>query len=212
MVRQTRAEHTRHALITAAATEFDQHGYAGTSLAAVTKAAGVTMGALTFHFRTKADLAVAVCAEGETVTRAALDRMIAELAPDLRSVVELCLEITRLLGAEVSVRAAARLAQERATAHDRWHSVWTAALRDLLKRIRAADGLNGDAEDLELLAVYLMAGAEAFVRAGHPAGSVQKQLGCLWTLTLDGFPGAPRQPLCAPDRGPSTRTCRDLLI
>ncbi|WP_329488591.1 TetR family transcriptional regulator [Kitasatospora sp. NBC_01246] len=71
-MKQERAQHTRRALLRAAAGEFDQHGYAGTSLSRVSRAAGVTMGALTFHFPTKASLADAVRADAVELTRAAL--------------------------------------------------------------------------------------------------------------------------------------------
>ncbi|MEC4015043.1 TetR family transcriptional regulator [Streptomyces sp. H27-D2] len=199
-MRQTRAERTRQTLIAAAATQFDQQGYAGTSLSGVTRTAGVTMGALTFHFPAKADLADAVCAEGETATREALAHVMTDRTPGLRSVIELTLELTRLLEDEVSVRAAARLAQERATAHAHWHAVWTEALHELLRKVRAAKGLQVDAEELELLAVYLMAGAEAFIRSGHKGTNVQEQLSCLWVLVLAGVPGAAGEILRAPPR------------
>ncbi len=50
MVRQLRAEQTRHALIAAAAAEFDRHGYAGTSLSRICKAA--------WHHHGRADLSL----------------------------------------------------------------------------------------------------------------------------------------------------------
>ncbi|MGV9266406.1 TetR family transcriptional regulator [Kitasatospora sp. NPDC003701] len=71
-MKQERAQHTRRALLRAAAGEFDRHGYAGTSLSRVSRAAGVTMGALTFHFPTKASLADAVRADAVELTRAAV--------------------------------------------------------------------------------------------------------------------------------------------
>lgn len=75
MVRQERAVRTRQALLDAAAEEFDRHGYEGTSLNRVCRAAGITIGALTFHFSTKAELADAVQSQGRIITRAALDSM-----------------------------------------------------------------------------------------------------------------------------------------
>src|SRR3989337_2793252 len=50
MVSQERAERTRQRLLQGAAAEFSLYGYGGTSLQRISKAAGVTMGALTFHF------------------------------------------------------------------------------------------------------------------------------------------------------------------
>ncbi|MCE0444850.1 TetR/AcrR family transcriptional regulator [Streptomyces tricolor] len=48
----------------AAARRFDRHGYDGTALNHICAGAGVTLGALTFHFRSKAALASAVVDEG----------------------------------------------------------------------------------------------------------------------------------------------------
>ncbi|MFG2313276.1 TetR family transcriptional regulator [Streptomyces sp. NPDC048566] len=74
MTRQERAVRTREALIEAAARLFDQDGYEVTSLAAVTALAGVSAGALYFHFATKADLA-------DAVVEAAMARLRSILGP-----------------------------------------------------------------------------------------------------------------------------------
>ncbi len=183
MVKQVRAERTRQALIAAAAEEFDRQGYAGTSLAAVHRACGVTMGALTFHFHAKADLATAVCREAEHLTRRAL----ACLAPveSLPPVAEFTFVVARLLEEEVAVRAAARLAREQ-TVTPCWQTVWRSALRELVAPTRRMPGGGGEAlaDRLELLAVYLTAGAEAALRAGRPGRDVQTELVRLWALVL----------------------------
>jgi TetR/AcrR family acrAB operon transcriptional repressor len=58
MVRRTKqeAQQTRHALLDAAEAVFEQRGVAGTSLQEVAEAAGLTRGAVYWHFRDKADL------------------------------------------------------------------------------------------------------------------------------------------------------------
>ena len=58
MVRRTKqeAQQTRHALLDAAERVFERRGVAGTSLQEVAEAAGVTRGAVYWHFRDKADL------------------------------------------------------------------------------------------------------------------------------------------------------------
>jgi TetR/AcrR family acrAB operon transcriptional repressor len=58
MARRTKleAQQTRHALLDAAESVFEQRGVAGTSLQEVAAAAGVTRGAVYWHFRDKADL------------------------------------------------------------------------------------------------------------------------------------------------------------
>ncbi|MFC9505296.1 TetR family transcriptional regulator [Streptomyces sp. NPDC057002] len=186
-----RAERTRQALIAAAAVEFDRQGYAGTSLSAVHRACGATMGALTFHFPAKADLATAVCREAEALTGEALARL--EPAGPLPPVAEFTLEVARLLEQEVSVRAAARLTREQAVP-SHWYTVWRAALRELVAAAREAAGARPAPDELELLAVYLTAGAEAALRAGRTGAEVQAQLKCLWALVHSSkeCPAGPR--------------------
>jgi TetR/AcrR family acrAB operon transcriptional repressor len=58
MVRRTKeeAQQTRHALLDAAEAVFERRGVSATSLQEVAEAAGVTRGAVYWHFRDKADL------------------------------------------------------------------------------------------------------------------------------------------------------------
>ncbi|WP_078890623.1 ScbR family autoregulator-binding transcription factor [Streptomyces sp. NRRL B-1381] len=63
MTKQERAARTRQALIRSAAAVFEQHGYAQARLAQISSGAGVSTGALHFHFDNKAAVAQAVVAE-----------------------------------------------------------------------------------------------------------------------------------------------------
>ncbi|MFE9406415.1 ScbR family autoregulator-binding transcription factor [Streptomyces sp. NPDC006530] len=60
MARQERALRTRNALIESAAEQFDRDGFETASLATISARAGVSNGALHFHFASKAALAGAV--------------------------------------------------------------------------------------------------------------------------------------------------------
>ncbi|MFD9637528.1 ScbR family autoregulator-binding transcription factor [Streptomyces violascens] len=60
MARQDRAVRTRHALIHSAAEAFERHGYVQATLMDISAAAGVSVGALHFHFRSKAEVATSV--------------------------------------------------------------------------------------------------------------------------------------------------------
>ncbi|MET7987644.1 MULTISPECIES: TetR family transcriptional regulator [unclassified Streptomyces] len=196
MVRQLRAEQTRHALIAAAAAEFDRHGYAGTSLSRICGTAGTTMGALTFHFPTKCDLAEAVRAAGDAATLAALGTIAAVPRPGVQVVIDLTMELARLLERDVTVRAAGRLAQEQTAGPAQRPAGWVRVLRDLLERARSeTDGIqvpcDRDLRDMELLVAYLMAGAEASVRSGAAGGSASQELRALWAfLTCGGLHAA----------------------
>ncbi|MCB5165711.1 TetR/AcrR family transcriptional regulator [Streptomyces bambusae] len=74
MARQERALHTRRALIEAAAEVFHREGFEPTVLAAVSARAGVSTGALHFHFAGKGELAAAV----EAVAAERLGRLTAD--------------------------------------------------------------------------------------------------------------------------------------
>ncbi|MEU9115954.1 TetR family transcriptional regulator [Streptomyces sp. NPDC048483] len=187
-MRQERAEQTRRALIAAAGAEFDRHGYAGTSLARISATAGVTMGALTFHFPSKAGLADAVQAAGAATTRAALCRLAAQPVPALQSVIDLTHALAQLLAETVGVRAASRLSRERPGTCVTWRSLWLPALQDALARADAEHGPHAGLKDLETLVVYLVSGAEEVIRAGGQSAGVRDQLTRIWAVALAGTP------------------------
>ncbi|GAB3038546.1 hypothetical protein GCM10027052_17460 [Parafrigoribacterium mesophilum] len=54
---QPRSAHAREAILAAAAVEFDEHGYAGTSIASIAARAGTVKGHVQYHFRTKSTIA-----------------------------------------------------------------------------------------------------------------------------------------------------------
>ncbi|MFI7406883.1 ScbR family autoregulator-binding transcription factor [Streptomyces sp. NPDC049541] len=70
MVKQERAARTRKALVQAAAEVFAQDGFVLASLTSISKKAGVSNGALHFHFESKQALARAVEDEANAVVRA----------------------------------------------------------------------------------------------------------------------------------------------
>ncbi|MEU3554286.1 ScbR family autoregulator-binding transcription factor [Streptomyces fragilis] len=74
MPRQERAVRTRNQLLTEAASSFRRHGFSRSRLTEISRNAGVSSGALYFHFSGKEELAAAVEAEAiETLRSAALD-------------------------------------------------------------------------------------------------------------------------------------------
>ncbi|MGW6062033.1 ScbR family autoregulator-binding transcription factor [Streptomyces sp. NPDC055189] len=63
MVKQDRAIRTRRTILTAAASVFEERGYQAATITDILDTAGVTKGALYFHFQSKEDLAYGVMAE-----------------------------------------------------------------------------------------------------------------------------------------------------
>ncbi|WP_406091441.1 TetR family transcriptional regulator [Kitasatospora purpeofusca] len=205
-MRQERARQTRRALLHAAATEFDLRGYEGTSLARISRTAGVTLGALTFHFPSKAALADAVRSEGAALTGAAVPEAAGgghRLDPGVGGLIEL---LTRLLDEEPSVRAAARLSWEQPESAGNWHATWRPELRDRLARERSAVPADIapvlDEVDLETLAHCLVAGSVALRRGIVPLGGagpaapeeVRRRLRRLWQHAAATNPNRPSAP------------------
>ncbi|MEU5685029.1 TetR/AcrR family transcriptional regulator [Streptomyces venezuelae] len=206
MVKQERAARTREALVRAAAHEFEQTGYEGTSLTRVAGAAGISVGALTFHFSSKAGLAQAVRTRGDAAVRACVAEAGSGTAPALDSVVALTLALARLLEEDEVVRAAVRLWREVPDSDGTWSALWLPAVAEALDRAGRtglAPAVGG--RDVALLAEYLLAGAESRIRGrihGHASegegereesaeddGSVERHLSRLWALVLPGLSG-----------------------
>ncbi|MCI0383205.1 TetR/AcrR family transcriptional regulator [Streptomyces sp. CNQ085] len=196
MVKQQRALRTRAVVLKAAADAFDRGGYDGTSLSQVSKAAGMSVGALTFHFSTKADLADAVQEEGWMATQAVLDRVTGRQVPALRATIEITLELARLMEENVAVRSAVRLMRERPTA-SAWSDRWLPVVRELLDEAHRSGQICEDAlpADVATLVEHLTSGAEVYTRercgtgTGHQ--SAVGRLERVWHLALKG--------VCAPD-------------
>ncbi|OLR92685.1 ScbR family autoregulator-binding transcription factor [Actinokineospora bangkokensis] len=137
MPKQARSALTRAAIIRGAAEVFDRFGYGGTSLTDVITQAGVTKGALHFHFGTKEELAMAVVEEQHAIAMASAGRMAEQGHPALESVIRLSHELAGQLISEPVVRAGIRLTLEngtfRAPAPEPYQE-WTAVVEQLLEK------------------------------------------------------------------------------
>ncbi|MFF8500231.1 ScbR family autoregulator-binding transcription factor [Streptomyces anulatus] len=111
-LKQERAEQTRRALLLAAAEVFDEFGYAGASITRILKRAGVTAGALYFHFGSKEDLAKAVM-------NSQPDTLVPLLAAGgLQRLIDLTLVWSWQLQRDPLLRAGVRLTNEQASIGD----------------------------------------------------------------------------------------------
>lgn len=143
MVKQLRAVRTREALIRAAAEVFADDGYALASLPAISKRAGVSTGALHFHFASKDVLAAAVeNAAAERVARLA-DRCRATGETSLQVLVDTNSGLLQALADDPVVRAGFRLSGDPSRKNDsaflrRWHE----SVRDLVADAQGAGSLS----------------------------------------------------------------------
>ncbi|MEU3529640.1 ScbR family autoregulator-binding transcription factor [Streptomyces sp. NPDC038707] len=108
-MKQERAYHTRRDLIRSAAVAFDRHGYAHATLSEISRQAGVSNGALHFHFDNKSALAAAVeAAAGETL-RDTVREAYRGSRSALRVLTDISVGLLRLLRGNVVFRAGFQL-------------------------------------------------------------------------------------------------------
>ncbi|KOV55823.1 ScbR family autoregulator-binding transcription factor [Streptomyces sp. MMG1121] len=110
MVKQERAARTRRSLIHAAAEVFAEMGFVPASLGAISARAGVSNGALHFHFANKGMLAEAVEAEAAATVRRLTEAARTRQGDSLQSVVDAMHALIGALAEDVVVRAGFELA------------------------------------------------------------------------------------------------------
>ncbi|MFE4972912.1 ScbR family autoregulator-binding transcription factor [Kitasatospora sp. NPDC056651] len=198
---QERSERTRGRLVEAGAALFDRRGYAGATLGEIAAAAGVTKGALYFHFASKEELARAVCEQAERLLRLVCADLRASSSP-LQGLIDAGYWLVDALGADPVIRAAFRLGREDTgwqagsgsagpgpqpfAAMRGFHSVWAGAVRDLLAGARRAGELRERSGGLgpETLVVTAACGLEVVFADGCPAEERARRVGALWDWLL----------------------------
>ncbi|MCH0538618.1 TetR/AcrR family transcriptional regulator [Streptomyces sp. MUM 203J] len=112
MTKQARAVHTRRALVRSAAGVFGRRGYAEATLSMISSGAGVSAGALHFHFDNKAAIGAAVERSAAGVLCRAADEVDAQRRSALQSLVGTTHAYARALSADIVVRAGFQLARD----------------------------------------------------------------------------------------------------
>lgn len=137
MVTQTRALATRDAILRGAAEVFGARGYGLASISEIAKAAGLTKGALYFHFTSKDELALAVVAEEHRRTMEASAAILAEGRPALETLVLLSRGLGRQLLEDPVVQAGIRLTTDVGTAGQAIvepYEDWFRAIEELIRK------------------------------------------------------------------------------
>ncbi|MEW2068133.1 ScbR family autoregulator-binding transcription factor [Streptomyces sp. NPDC007346] len=112
MTKQVRAARTRQALIRSAAIVFEQHGYGQARLALISSGAGVSTGALHFHFENKAAVGQAVVAEASHALREVSGSIRRRTDTALQALVDTSHALVDLLGRDPVTRAGFRLSYD----------------------------------------------------------------------------------------------------
>ncbi|GAA2955950.1 MULTISPECIES: ScbR family autoregulator-binding transcription factor [Streptomyces] len=210
MGKHARSEHTLELLLVSAAEQFATHGFARATLADVSHAAGVTKGALFFHFPTKDALADAVQLRGLELVESTLARLRADETSCLQVIVDVTHTLNRLLREDLFLRASVRITRELprtgatdgGRAHD-FYLAWLSRLWPLVdEACRNGELPPGRSVPARTVVTAAVSGVETLVWIGLPPPDVEKWLSHLWQLA---YAGAPRRIRTTPAHPEATR-------
>jgi AcrR family transcriptional regulator len=186
LARQDRAERTRNAILDAAAEVFDERGFSGASLSEILAKAGVTKGALYFHFASKEELAQALIEE-QLTNVPGIDSNDA----GLQTLIDLSHMFGHSLWKNVRARASNRLVSEAnfaAPVPDVYRR-WTGVIRELFKAAQAGGDVRKEL-DTDRLAVWL---GGAFLGVQYQSGiltgraDIHERITDMWEICLPGL-------------------------
>lgn len=187
MVKQERAARTRRSLIHAAAEVFAEVGFVSASLGAISRRAGVSNGALHFHFANKSMLAEAVEAEAVDKVRLLTEAARARQDDSLQAVVDAMHALCAALTDDVVVRGGFELSSDitrRATSPLRRE--WQRWVEESLARAERRGALaEGVAQNAARMVVALTVGLQVLGGDGAHWLSRQNVTG-FWDLLLPG--------------------------
>ncbi|WP_212914534.1 ScbR family autoregulator-binding transcription factor [Streptomyces sp. TS71-3] len=146
VVKQDRAVRTRATLVRAAAEVFAESGFAGASVARIANRAGVTLGAMYFHFRSKEELA-------REIVRSQPDLVVPPIpAQGLQQVVDITLTWGYQLLDNPVLLAGARLVTDQEqfispedNSHQQWVSVVLPSFREAQRKREVRAGVDVEA-------------------------------------------------------------------
>ncbi|MDX3243363.1 MULTISPECIES: ScbR family autoregulator-binding transcription factor [unclassified Streptomyces] len=193
MVKQARAVRTRQSLVRAAAEVFAAEGYARASLPAISERAGVSTGALHFHFSSKDDLAGAVERAAADAVEQLAQRCRNAADTRLQSLVHMASSLLLAVVTEPVIRAAFRLSGDPSRKNGaqmlRWWHGW---VHDLIVQAQHEGELAQDvsADAAATVIVAATTGLEVLGAADCEWLSVERMTQ-LWTFVLPRLAASP---------------------
>ncbi|MEV5103711.1 ScbR family autoregulator-binding transcription factor [Streptomyces massasporeus] len=186
---QDRSERTRRTLVRAGAQMFDRTGYASTTLAQIAGAAGLTKGALYFHFASKDALADAVQEQGHTMLRDFVSAQRVAGVPPVQALIDLTHWLARALHEDPVIRAGFRISHEcagRQPPVTDFPQVWITEVLRLIDRAREAGELRDHAvvEGPRTLLSAVVCGIGVLSGTGVSPPELRRKVGALWDSLL----------------------------
>lgn len=190
--RQERAQATQAAIVLAAATIFAERGYARTTLDVVAVEAGVTKGALYFHFASKRDLANAVIAEELRMTTESAREILDAGAPPVETLIRLNRNLVQQIVSDVVVAAGVKLTTEELVAQleiQAPYATWTDLYVHLFQRAIDDGELRADLDALKLarFVVGAFTGVQLVSNSLNGRVDLFDRVREMWELLLPGI-------------------------
>ncbi|SDC40367.1 ScbR family autoregulator-binding transcription factor [Streptomyces prasinopilosus] len=197
--RQERAEATRRAILDGAATAFDAAGFGSTSLTDIAQHAGVTKGAMYFHFQSKEALARELVAEQFELLPGGAE---SELRA-LQRAIDLTHRMAHGLRSSARLRAGIRLVIERgsfSTPDPSPYNQWIDSVRAMLANAQGAGDLKSEVDvgDLSTYIVGAFTGVQITSQVRTAREDLHERVADLWTWLLPGVVPARRLARFAP--------------
>jgi AcrR family transcriptional regulator len=189
MGRQARAEATRGKIIDAAVELFDESGFAATGLGDIIDRAGITKGALYYHFDSKETLAAAIIAEATDRVIGAFREIAASSSPALENMVHGSFVVLGLIAHDDLARIGRQLARALgqftevgAETYRDWTTVVSGQAHKAAEEGDLRDGVDPEVMGDTIIAVLL--GVEQLSTALSGGADMLARLSRAWQMLL----------------------------
>jgi len=192
MAQQERAVRTREAVLTAAGMAFAESGFLGTSMADIFARAGVTKGALYFHFASKEELANAVIAGEEEAASQIVKDVLSTDAPPLQKAIDITFRWAMEIQSNPIARAGVRLIIEQGTYTEPMREPylqWADIMVDLLGSAQERGELERtvDVKAMAEFVVSAFTGAQIVSQVISAHEDLVRRIQVMWQLLLKGM-------------------------
>ncbi len=190
MVKQARAVRTRRAVLEAAAHVIGSRGYQAATMAEIIQRAGVTKGAVYFHFTSKGALARAVITEQADPFLPQVSDSRLQDAIDFTHRVALALRSDPLLQAGTRIAVETTFSDEPLVPYQAWTDIISTMFSEARDKGELLPGVVPDRAAEFFVAAYM--GVQLFSRAATNRADLPERVTALWKHTLPGLasPGA----------------------
>lgn len=166
-----KGEATRLRIVQAAASAFVDDGYAATRMDRIVDLAGLTKGAVYFHFESKQDLALAVIENHKLRSLNVIRERVESVSPAAQQLHDLGSELIRMTRSDPHAWGVMRLAADLGTAcHGSPLAEWISLVAEILRRGEADGSLSFD-ESPDDLAFIIVGGFDGVKSACASAAS-----------------------------------------